>query len=54
MIANLARLCVAETACCAQTRFVIEINTEEVTLTAEAPGTPELLEALFPLAPDGP
>ncbi len=54
LIANLARLCAAETACCAQTRFVIEINADEVTLTAEALGTPGLLGALFSAAPDGP
>ena len=50
VVANLARLSAAETACCAQTRFVIEVSAEQVTLTAEAPRTPELLEALFPTA----
>ena len=51
MIANLARLCVAETACCAQTGcFVMEVTTDHVTLTAEAPDTPELLDALLPVA----
>ncbi len=54
LIANLARLCAAETACCAQTRFIMEIDAEQVTLTAEALGTPELLDELFPgAASDG-
>ena len=53
LITNLARLCAAETSCCTQTRFVMEIDAQYVTLTAEAPGTPELLDALFPKAASG-
>jgi DNA-binding transcriptional MerR regulator len=53
LIANLARLCSAETACCAQTRFILEIDAEQVTLTVEAPGAPELLDELFPRAASG-
>ncbi len=49
-IASLARLCAAETACCTETRFVMEIDAARVTLTAEAPGAPGLLDALFPAA----
>ncbi len=54
LIANLARLCAAETACCAQMRLVMEFTADQVTLTAEAPGAPEVPNALFPAAPDGP
>jgi len=53
LIANLTRLCAAETACCSQMRFVIEIDAATVTLTAEAPSTPGLLAALFPAAAVG-
>jgi hypothetical protein len=53
LIAHLARLCAAETACCAQMRFVVEIDAATVTLTAEAPSTPGLLDALFPAAAFG-
>jgi hypothetical protein len=48
MMANVAELCAAETACCAQTRFLLGITAGQVTLTAEAPGTPGLLDMLFP------
>lgn len=53
LIANLAGLCAAETTCCAQTRFVMEIDAEQVTLTAEAPDAPELLDALVPATASG-
>jgi hypothetical protein len=48
LVAAAARLCVAETACCATTRFTIEIGSTQVVLTASAQGAPELLETLFP------
>jgi DNA-binding transcriptional MerR regulator len=48
MIAAAAALCAAETACCAQTRFRLEITADQVTLTAEAPAMPELLGLLAP------
>jgi DNA-binding transcriptional MerR regulator len=47
MIATVTALCAAETACCGQTRFLLEITAGQMTLTAEAPGTPGLLDALF-------
>jgi MerR family copper efflux transcriptional regulator len=49
-IASVAQLCGAEAACCVETRFVMKIDAEQVTLTAEAPGAPGLLDALFPPA----
>jgi hypothetical protein len=48
MIATVAALCAAETACCAQTRFVLELTAGQATLTVEAPGTPGLLGLLLP------
>jgi MerR family transcriptional regulator, copper efflux regulator len=53
LLAHLARLCAAETACCTQMRFVMEIDSATVTLTAEAPPMPGLLDALFPVASFG-
>jgi DNA-binding transcriptional MerR regulator len=47
MIATVTALCAAETACCGQTRFLLDITAGQITLTAEAPGTPSLLDALF-------
>lgn len=47
MIATVTALCAAETACCGQTRFLLDITAGQMTLTAEAPGTPGLLDALF-------
>lgn len=47
MIATVTELCAAETACCGQTRFLLDITAGQMTLTAEAPGTPGLLDALF-------
>lgn len=51
--ATVARLCAAETACCTQTRFTMEIETGYITLTAEAPDAPGLLDALFPAPAPG-
>lgn len=48
MIAAVAALCVAETGCCAQTRFLMDITASQVTLTVEAPGSADLLDTLFP------
>jgi DNA-binding transcriptional MerR regulator len=47
MIATVTALCAAETACCGQTRFLLDITAGQLVLTAEAPGTPGLLDALF-------
>jgi hypothetical protein len=47
MIAAVAALCASETACCAQTRFGLEITANEVTLTAKASDTPDLLNVLL-------
>jgi hypothetical protein len=47
-ITAVAALCAAETACCAQTRFLLDVTTSQVTLTVEAPGSPGLLATLLP------
>jgi DNA-binding transcriptional MerR regulator len=47
-VAAAAALCAAETACCVQTRFRLEITAGQVALTAEAPGSPGLLDILSP------
>jgi MerR family transcriptional regulator, copper efflux regulator len=47
VIATVTALCAAETACCGHTRFLLEITAGQIALTAEAPGTPGLLDALF-------
>ena len=47
MIATVTALCAAETACCRDARFLLEITAGQITLTAEAPGAPGLLDALF-------
>jgi DNA-binding transcriptional MerR regulator len=47
MIATVTALCAAETACCGQTRFLLDITAGQLILTAEAPGAPGLLDALF-------
>ena len=47
-IATVAAICAAETACCPQTRVLLDITTSQVTLTVEAPGSPGLLATLFP------
>jgi DNA-binding transcriptional MerR regulator len=54
MIATVTALCAAETACCGQTRFLLDITAGQMTLTAEAPGTPGLLDALFQASDPGP
>ena len=46
-VANVTALCAAETRCCGQTRFLLDITVGQLTLTAEAPGTPGLLDGLF-------
>jgi DNA-binding transcriptional MerR regulator len=48
LIATVTTLCAAETACCPQARFLLEITTGQTTLTIEAPGTRGLLGPLFP------
>jgi hypothetical protein len=50
MIATAAALCAAETACCTQTRFALEFTAGQLTLTAQAPGSPGLLDTLLPAA----
>jgi DNA-binding transcriptional MerR regulator len=47
-ITAVAALCAAETACCPQTRFLLDVTTSQVTLTVEAPGSPGLLATLLP------
>jgi hypothetical protein len=47
MIATVTALCAAETACCGHTRFLLDITAGQMILTAEAPGTLGLLDALF-------
>jgi MerR family copper efflux transcriptional regulator len=49
VVAELAGLCASETACCCQTRFVMEITADQVVVTMEASGTPGLLDALVGL-----
>jgi MerR family copper efflux transcriptional regulator len=48
VVAKVAALCAAEAACCAPTRFVMEITTDQVVLSVTAPDAPRLLDALFP------
>jgi DNA-binding transcriptional MerR regulator len=48
MIATVAALCAAETACCSHARFLLEVTAGQVILTAEAPGAASLLDVLFP------
>lgn len=50
MTATVAALCAAETGCCPQTRFVLEISDGQLVLSAQAPATPGLLDMLFPPA----
>jgi hypothetical protein len=47
-ITDVAALCAAETACCPQTRFLLEVTASQATLTVEAPGSPGLLTTLLP------
>ena len=48
MIAAVAALCAAETACCPHARFVLEVTAGQVTVTVEAPSATGLLDTLFP------
>ena len=48
LIATVAALSVAETACCTQTRFLMEVTASQVTLTVQAPGSAGLLDTLLP------
>jgi len=48
MIAAVAALCAAETACCPHARFLLEVTAGQVILAVEAPSTPGLLDTLFP------
>ena len=48
MIATVAGLCLAETACCPQARFLLEVTASQVILTIEAPRGDELLQMLLP------
>jgi MerR family transcriptional regulator, copper efflux regulator len=48
LIAAVATLSVAETACCVQTRFLMEITATQVILIVQAPGSAGLLEMLLP------
>jgi hypothetical protein len=48
MIATVAALCAAETACCPQARFRLEVTASQVILTIEAPAADGLLQMLLP------
>src|SRR5215470_15059911 len=48
MIATVAGLCLAETACCPPARFLLEVTASQVILTIEAPRGDGLLEMLLP------
>ena len=48
MIAAVAALCLAETACCPQARFLLEVTASQVILTIEAPPGEGLLAMLLP------
>jgi hypothetical protein len=47
MIAAVAALCAAETACCPHARFLLEVTAGQV-MAVEAPSTTGLLDTLFP------
>jgi hypothetical protein len=50
-----AALCAAETACCPQTRFLLEVTASQLALTIAAQGNARLLEILLPTCtPVGP
>jgi DNA-binding transcriptional MerR regulator len=54
LVTTAAALCAAETACCSQTRFLLEVTASQLILTVEARGTPGLVEILLPVrAPAG-
>jgi MerR family transcriptional regulator, copper efflux regulator len=48
LIATVAGLCAAETACCPQAQFLLEVTASQVILTIEAPPGDGLLEMLLP------
>jgi MerR family transcriptional regulator, copper efflux regulator len=48
LIATVAGLCAAETACCPQARFLLEVAASQVVLTIEAPPDDGLLQMLLP------
>lgn len=48
VVASVAALCAAETACCPQTRFLLDVTASQLTLTIEARGNAGLLEILLP------
>jgi MerR family transcriptional regulator, copper efflux regulator len=48
MIASVARLCLAETACCPQTRFLLEVTAGHIVLTIEAPPGDKVLAIMLP------
>jgi hypothetical protein len=48
LIATVAGLCLAETACCPQTRFLLEVTASQVILTLEAPSGDKFLQMLLP------
>ena len=47
MIATVAGLCAAETACCPQARFLLEVTASQMILTIEAPPGDRLLQMLL-------
>jgi MerR family transcriptional regulator, copper efflux regulator len=47
MIASVARLCLAETACCPQARFLLEVTASHIVLTVEAPPGDKVLAMLL-------
>jgi len=47
-IATVAALCAAETACCAQAQFLLEVTASQVILTVKAPPGDGLLQMLLP------
>jgi MerR family copper efflux transcriptional regulator len=47
-IAIVAALCAAETACCAQAQFLLEVSASQVILTVKAPPGDGLLQMLLP------
>ena len=48
MIATVAGLCLAETACCPKARLLLEVTASHVILTIETPPGDGLLEILLP------
>ena len=48
MIATVVRLCLAETACCPQARFLLEVTAGQVIVTIESPPGDKVLAMLLP------